>query len=168
MSIEIINGDLLNSNVDYICHQVNCQGKMNSGIAKSIREKWPEVYKGYTDKWLAVYQDEHIGLSTLLGTIQIIDIWDDFEDKNCKQAVINMFAQYNYGYDGRRYTSYDAFWLCLNNIAQYIPKGSHIGFPYNIGCGRGGANWNIIYAMINEVLAKDFVVKIYKLEDIYA
>ena len=27
-------GDLLESDCDYICHQVNCQGKMNSGRRK--------------------------------------------------------------------------------------------------------------------------------------
>ena len=36
--IKIIDGDLLNSEADIICHQVNCQGKMNSGVAKQIRE----------------------------------------------------------------------------------------------------------------------------------
>jgi len=43
-------GDLLESECDYICHQVNCQGKMNSGIAKSIREKWPIVFQNYIEK----------------------------------------------------------------------------------------------------------------------
>ena len=40
-------GDLLESECDYICHQVNCMGKMNSGIAKQIREKWPIVFQNY-------------------------------------------------------------------------------------------------------------------------
>ena len=40
-------GNLLESDCDYICQQVNCQGKMNSGIAKQIREKWPVVYQNY-------------------------------------------------------------------------------------------------------------------------
>ena len=36
MSMHHVIGNLLESDCDYICHQVNCQGKMNSGIAKSI------------------------------------------------------------------------------------------------------------------------------------
>ena len=40
-------GDLLDAPVDYICHQVNCQGRMGSGIAKQIKERWPVVYEGY-------------------------------------------------------------------------------------------------------------------------
>lgn len=157
MSIQIVKGNLLESDVDYICHQVNCQGKMNSGIAKSIREKWPIVYDTYIKAFVRFQEEEHLKLSDLLGCIDIIAVDN--------KSVINMYSQLNYGYDGKRYTSYDAFWNCIHLIKESIPEGKKIGFPYGIGCVRGGANWNIIYAMIEEVLAKDFDVYIYKLED---
>ena len=38
---------ITNSTCDVICHQVNCRGAMNSGVAKAVREKWPEVYVNY-------------------------------------------------------------------------------------------------------------------------
>lgn len=142
--VQYKTGDLLTANVDYICHQVNCQGRMASGIAKQIRERWPEVYEQYINKCNEEY---------VYGTIQIVD------------HVINMFSQFNYGYDGKRYTSYDAFWECLHLIKQAVPKGSKIGFPYRIGCGLGGANWSVIETMIYMVLGKDFDVYIYCLED---
>ncbi len=47
MSIKIIDGDLFSTKSNYICHQVNCQGKMGSGVAKQIRTKFPTVYKWY-------------------------------------------------------------------------------------------------------------------------
>lgn len=149
--ITYVKGDLLDSNCDFICHQVNCQGVMNSGIAKQIREKWPEVYTQYLKKYVNAdgYSDK------LLGEIQHVPV------SNLK-TVINMFAQENYGYDGHRYTSYDAFWCCVNRIAITVPKGSSIAFPYRIGCCRGGANWTIIKAMIEEVLEKDYDVYIYE------
>ena len=151
MSVSYHNGNILDSGADIICHQVNCQGKMNSGVAKAIREKWPEVYKRYR----VMYENE----VDLLGKIQPIYI----AENNC--AVINMFAQYNYGYDGRRYTSYDAFWNCLQEIKKYLNPGATIAFPYNIGCVRGGANWNIIHAMIVEVLGKDYEVELWRLDN---
>ena len=43
----IIYDDITKSNADYICHQVNCQGVMGSGVAKAIRDKWPQVYEEY-------------------------------------------------------------------------------------------------------------------------
>ena len=64
-----------------------------------------------------------------------------------------------------QYTSYDAFWSCLYKIKDQVPKGSKIGFPMGIGCGLGGANWEVISTMIEEVLYKDFDVYIYQLEE---
>ena len=173
MSIQHVIGDLLTSDCNYICHQVNCQGKMNSGIAKSIREKWPVVYHNYMSKYdaisdLAVETSngyENLDVSKiLLGDIQLVGLWDDYYTIDFHQTVINMFSQEHYGYDGRRYTSYDAFWNCLNLIKNAIPKGSKVGFPGYIGCVRGGANWNVIKSMIEEVLAQDFEVYIYYLK----
>lgn len=159
MSIQHIISDLLTSDCDYICHQVNCQGKMNSGIAKSIREKWPTVYNNYMIKYNDTNHPSH-----MLGDIQIVDLYEYNVMPEFKQYVINMFSQEHYGYDGRRYTSYDAFWNCLNLIKNTIPKGSKVGFPGYIGCVRGGANWNVIKNMIEEVLAQDFEVYIYYLK----
>lgn len=147
--IKEIQGDLLMADVDVICHQVNCQGAMRSGIAKSIRDKYPKVYYEYVTKC------DNMSADLLLGLIQIVDTEEG-------PLVVNMFGQLHYGYDNRRYTSYDAFWNCLNLIATHIPANASIGFPKNIGCCRGGANWNIIRAMIEEVLG-DREVYIYEL-----
>lgn len=163
MSIYFKNGNLLDADTQFICHQVNCQGRMGSGIAKAIREKWPIVYEKYSE-WhfmndFQAFNDELTeGASAyMLGRNLAVPV-------NEKQTVINMAAQATYGYDGKRYTSYDAFWLCLGCIKETIPKGSSIGFPDHIGCGLGGGNWEVIKTMICEALGKDFDVYIYKLE----
>ena len=149
MSIYYCYGDLLESNVDFICHQVNCQGKMGAGIAKSIRDKWPRVYSTYKDWCDGKFYDK-----ITLGKIQIVDISDG-------KSVVNMAAQNYYGNHGR-FTSYDAFYSCLEEIRNNVPAGSKIGFPYKIGCVRGGASWAIIYTMIAEVLSEAFDVYIFK------
>lgn len=161
-------GNLLNAPVDYICHQVNCQARMGSGIAKQIRERWPVVYTEYQAKFDEAEEEVskmcggfeyQIGADEIvLGDIQIVRVSE-------KQNVINMFAQQYYGYDGKRYTSYDAFWSCLGHIKEFVPKGSKIGFPYRIGCGLGGATWSVIETMIYSVLGMDYDVYIYMLEE---
>lgn len=45
--ISIISGDLLQAKEAAICHQVNCQNVMGSGVAKAIFTKWPEVKTEY-------------------------------------------------------------------------------------------------------------------------
>ena len=168
MSVYFEIGNLLDAPVDYICHQVNCQGRMGSGIAKQIKERWPIVY----DEYVKAYKDRKDEIlrncssfeyapdvsETLLGHLQQIQV-------NDKQTVINMFAQQYYGYDGRRYTSYDAFWACLGGIRDSVPKGSRVGFPAKIGCGLGGANWEVIFRMIEQVLGDEYEVYIYMLEE---
>lgn len=43
--VEIVEDqDLLEFKCDIFCHQVNCQGRMGSGIAKQIRNKYPIVF----------------------------------------------------------------------------------------------------------------------------
>lgn len=149
--VHYVKGDLLASDCQYICHQVNCQKKMGSGIAKQIREKWLAAYEIY----MTEAKPEILGqirFAFLRGNIPI-------------QCVVHMFAQEYYGYDGRRYTSYDAFWSCLGEIKTKVPKGRKIGFPKGIGCGLGGANWEVIRTMIEEVLGEEYEVYIYELED---
>ena len=165
--INIIKGNLLDSDCDYICHQVNCMGKMNSGVAKAIREKWPSVFKHYEElceswhAWAHAHYDQNLeqhAIRAMLGIAQLVPISET-------QTVINLFGQGYFGYDGMRYTSYDAFWMCLGEIKNRVPKGSKIAFPYNIGSCRGGANWEVIYAMIVAVLNEDYDIYFYRLEE---
>ena len=155
------SGNILDSGADIICHQVNCQGAMNSGVAKAIRQKWPKVYTEYHSlaKNLSPEEfcDEDLSWTYMLGHIQSVLIPKD----RGFQIIINMFAQNGYGYDGRRYTSYDAFWSCLGEIKNSVAPGTTIALPYNIGCVRGGANWSVILKMIEEVLGEDYNVEIW-------
>ena len=100
--IKHIKCDIFESGANVICHQVNCQGVMGSGIAKQVREKYPEVYKQY--KILCDYVKNNPN-KRLLGSRQFIEV-----SKN--KYIVNLFAQENYGYDGKRYTNYEAFLSC--------------------------------------------------------
>ena len=158
--IHYVKGNLLDSNCNYICHQVNCQGVMGSGIAKQIRERWPEVYKQYRDHY--GYVDAvHYGnlIDYLLGSTDVVELCD-----GSGRHVINMYSQLKCGYDGKRYTSYGAFEEALSQIKKRVPAGSKIGFPKNIGCGLGGGNWKVISAMIEAELGDDYEVYIYEYE----
>lgn len=165
MSINFVKQDLTTSDADYICHQVNCQGAMNSGVAKAIREKWPIVYTTYKrvcDEKIPKDEPQH----KLLGNILYVNP-NEYEPKTWPESpiVINMFSQEHYGYDGKRYTSYDAFWSCLGHIRETVPKGSKVAFPYRIGSDRGGANWEVIYTMIIAALGYDYNIEICYLQE---
>ena len=156
----LVEGDLLDADVDFICHQVNCQGKMRSGVAKAIRERYPKVYEQYM--WLyngSKGQD-------LLGKIQIVPLYSEMSqfkaNNKSPYACINMFAQNNYGYDGKQYTSLEAFKSCLEMINKH-GWNKTVAFPWLIGCVRGGADWNVVLPMILETLTNVREIKFYKL-----
>lgn len=142
-------GDLLHSKASYIVHQVNCQGAMNSGVAKCIREKFPVVFAEYN---LYCKSSEP---SQLLGNCLIVPVWNG-------QAVANLFGQNNFGYDGKQYTNYEALESALNILRIQLKPGESIAFPYKMACDRGGADWKVVFDMITAIF-KDFDVEIWRL-----
>lgn len=158
--INFVKGNLLDSPCDYICHQVNCRGVMGAGIAKQIRERWPEVFEAYQDRYDYVLK-LNMEPDNLMGSIDDIAIENDVDNRH----VINMYSQSSYGVDYGRYTSYDAFEIALREIKRVVPPGKTIGFPKGIGCGLGGGNWGIILKLIEIVLGESHEVYIYELEE---
>lgn len=151
--IHIIEGDLFTTKADVICHQVNCQGVMGSGVAKQVKKRYPEVYNEYKELCDNYKQCEDEWL--LPGNVQTV-IADD------GKVIANLFCQLDYGYDGRRYTNYEAVYEAFEGLnIMCLPEDS-LAFPYHFACDRGGANWDIILKMM-EVVFKDREVFIYKL-----
>lgn len=152
MAVIFKNGDMFTSDAQILCHQVNCMGRMGSGIAKTVREKFPNVYESY----MHLCHSGMFAPDELLGRTLICKCGD--------KSMANLFAQLNYGYDGKLYTSYEAFHKCLRSIKRSVPKGSSIAFPYGIGCGLGGGKWEIIISIIYEELGNDYEVEVWKYE----
>lgn len=147
------HGDVLESGANLICHQVNCQGKMNSGIAKQIRTRFPEVFKTYRI-W---YDTNELKLGRVVFAA-VINESDMF-------YIANMCSQDKYGYDKKQYTDYTAFRQCLQQIRDMARSFSFdfkIALPYGIGCGLGGGDWETIYKIIDEEL-EECNVELWKL-----
>ncbi len=158
MTIEIIKGCLLDAfdrgDVNVIGHCVNCQGVMGSGIALSIKERYPEVFKDYRE-----FHDKY-GADRVFGSGQSVGMYND----NIKriQQVFNLHGQDNYG-RSTRHLNYGAIGDALGNMADKLGEIHQIGFPYKMGCDRAGGDWEIVLEMI-EFYFKSHNVKIYKLE----
>ena len=150
--IKVVKGNLLDATEAIIAHQVNCQKKMNSGVAKAIREKYPIVFD--------IYQETR----PMLGFTHFIDIPSNTE---CKY-VANMYAQDMYGYDGQQYTNYDAFRKCCKSIVnecrltKCMGQKLSVAMPYKIASDRGGADWDKIMDILLEVFT-DVDLTLYKL-----
>ena len=162
--IKIIEGNIVNAKTDFIIHQVNCQGVMGSGVAKALRDYDEGIYTDYRRMCEIGEFDPKI----LLGACAQYTI------KNGTQTVLSLFAQNNYGYDGKQYTNLKVFRGGLWFISQHIPKWheecgicirrTSIALPYKIGCGRGGADWEVVYKIIEEEL-KDYDVELWRFDE---
>lgn len=151
----IVPGDLLQSTETAICHQVNCQNAMGSGVAKALYEKWPEVKEQY-HKYCHGAKPEQ-----LLGHVQAVNINGKDIDHGGR-FVINIFGQLNYGRDGKCYTRYDALETAFDKI-NYALAGYSLAFPYGFGCGLAGGDWATVYRLIRDHLYNTDITIYYRL-----
>lgn len=130
-------GNILDVKDGIICHQVNAQGVMGSGVAKEIRARYPQVWTDYnTTIWT---------LEKPMGQVIFTKITPDL-------WVASIVGQEFYGNDGKRYTSYDALADGFQEVARRARIGDFsVHYPL-IGCGLGGAKWAIVSAIINAEL----------------
>jgi O-acetyl-ADP-ribose deacetylase (regulator of RNase III) len=122
---------------------------MGAGLAKQIRQKFPEVYNRYKHFCNTEAPRER------LGTAQFVEIND-----NPRQFICNVFGQYYFGTD-KQYTDYKALRTAFESIAYHFPTHT-IAIPYKMGCGLAGGDWNTVLEIIKETLA-NCKVYIYKL-----
>lgn len=136
--IKYINGDLLESNADVICHQVNLQGVMGGGLAYSIARKYPSVNKTYK-----AYEPKQLGEVCFASA-------GDFVIANCFSQTEDF------------YTDYKALKLCLYKVKSYMISHGYtsVAIPYKYGCGIANGNWKKVLNVFEDVF-KDFDLLIY-------
>lgn len=160
MSIKYVKGDVVQALVDgevgYLLHCCNCQNNFGSGIAKTIKEVLPDAYKldcTFTKRG-----------RNFLGNVGKSD-----------SGVLNLYGQEYYGHIGdyykkhKRQGNYGAIAKGFNRIASTLPYTQHnntIAIPYKFASDRAGCDWNIIEELIEAILAPEFDIVIYHLEDL--
>lgn len=139
--VKIIHKDLLKSDCNFIVHQVNCQGKMNKGIASQVAKRFPHVTSCYKEK---VKNAKENNIS-LLGQIQVVSICG-----KGNQYLVNLFGQDRYG-NGKQ-TDLTAVRRGLLKVRQLAePYNLSVAIPYHMGCGLGGERWENIYPIIEDI-----------------
>lgn len=147
--IKTIVGDILDSAEDIICQQVNCQGIVGTGVAKTISLRWPIVKKCYQRFCRRSPTPEN-----LLGKCQLVEIEPN-------RYVANIFVQLEYGRDKyKKYTDYAALTKAFHEIRSTYPDKS-IAFPYGFGCGLSNGDWQMVSQMI-EIYFHKMDVTIYQ------
>ena len=148
--VKIVDGNIFDSSANIICHQVNCQGVMGSGVAAEVKKRYPNVFDAY--------RYDYLNGNLKLGYVC-------FATAKLDQVIANMCGQDNFGYNGAMYTRYDALQKCLDKVKEYATYEYDIkpviAFPYLMSCYRGGGDWNIVSKMIEDTFC-DFDVEIWR------
>jgi len=144
-------GDLLKNmdKHDMVAHGCNAFCTMGSGIARSIRERFPEVYEADCETIE--------GDPTKLGTYTSADVVVNGKTV----TVVNLYTQYNYGRDKVQF-NYVAFEKGLKRLKQDFANNS-MAFP-KIGSGLAQGNWKIIRSMIERIMEGEDVTIYYLTE----
>lgn len=143
-----VYGNLLETDVYLIAHQVNCLGIMGGGVARQIKEKWNYVYTEYRD-YIESYKN-HNNQKSPLGTAcsSVVD----------NHLIINIFGQEdvscNYcmtDYNAVR-TAFEDF-ISEYRRSQRITDDTQIqiAIPYKFGCGLAGGDWNIMTELLEDI-----------------
>jgi len=135
--------DLLEVKEGIICHQCNSKGVMGKGLALSIKVRFPENYKVYK---------EACKIGVRLGDVIFYKVTDQL-------YIANLIGQARYGY-GTRLTDYDALWSALGKVKRFSQETNLTPyFPFGMGAGLGGGNWEVISEMIVDMFEpNNFVV----------
>lgn len=139
-----VDGDLLqlaaSGEFDVIVHGCNCFNTMGAGIAKLIKDRFPEAYD-------ADLQTEK-GSRDKLGTISTATVDCDGH----ALTIVNAYTQYNFRrVEGVMNADYDAIRESFRVIKTQF-GGQRIGYPL-IGAGLAGGDWGVISKIIDEELA---------------
>ncbi len=155
-SLRHVTGNLLtHPEVQVVGHQANCQNTFGSGIARTIKEMYPEAYRA--DTYAAVNKRNTLG-NLSFGEVRLVNGITNSHGNHIRR-IYNLYGQ-NLGTDhtklNQRKTNYEALYCALEKMALDLQKDGNnyvVGFPHLIGCGLGGGNWNIVERLIQVAFA---------------
>ena len=136
-------GDLLelarNGEFDIIVHGANCFCTMGSGIAKQIKQQYPEAFEADCETVA--------GDKSKLGTYSMTATRDGF-------VIVNAYTQYDFNKPGEHEDKFDyeGFEIILANLL-YEAGDMNFGFPM-IGMGLAGGNQKKIMDLLEDFSQK--------------
>lgn len=142
LHMKTVKGDLiqlaLSGEFDVIIHGCNCQNAMGAGIAKTIKQVFPEAY--------AADQATEKGSRDKLGTFSYARV----ASLKYELVIVNAYTQFHWKGKGLK-ADYDAIKRVMKSIKSEF-SGMRIGYPL-IGAGLAGGDWSVISAIIDKELS---------------
>jgi len=143
--IQIMTGDLLKAEEQFIAHQCNCVTTRGAHLSAAMFARFPHA---------DIYRCRDRRKPDEPGTIIVRG------GKPGERLVINMLAQLcpgrpvvaddpRDGYAARQ----EYFRACLQKVAE-IKGIQSVAFPYQVGCGLAGGSWPVYYNLLQEFASR--------------
>ncbi|MCC5610999.1 macro domain-containing protein [Nostoc sp. CHAB 5834] len=155
--MKVKTGSLLDVTEGIIVHGCNCQGKMGSGIALFIKNKWPSVYSAYAEEFrqrgLHLGQLVSVGSTSFASQSETLGLAALTTQLPPGLIAVNAMTQRYYGNDKSvRYVDYDAVRECFRKVKNLAVQ-AHVAVNFNlIGAGLANGNWDEIKLIIDDEL----------------
>lgn len=148
MKVTDIEGNLFDGleNGDVIAHGANCRGAMGAGVAKAIKEKFPENYKVYNK----ACREGRFMPGDALGILENGIL------------VYNLGTQYELGADAHIWNIRSSVRDMLNKVVparQFYYPVTKIK-TVRLGCGIGGLDWTDVKPVL-EGIPSDIELEVY-------
>lgn len=145
-----IKGDLIElakqGEFNIIVHGCNCLNIMGGGIARIIKEQFPEAFEA--DRECELFTHERLG-NISIGFNDLYNL-----------TIVNAYTQYRPAANSLEVAvDYDAVRSCMKKIKQQF-SGKKIGMP-KIGCGLANGSWQIVSKIISEELDGEDITIVY-------
>jgi O-acetyl-ADP-ribose deacetylase (regulator of RNase III) len=154
MMIEYQTGNILEATRGFLVHGCNSHGVMGAGIAKQIRDKYPECFLVYREEYQAKLS---LGKKMTLGS-------NTYFKAGSELIIVNAITQASYGFSGN-HLDLEALGKCFSKVAaaqdllkKLTGNDLPIIFP-KIGAGLAGGDWNAISKVI-DLVVPDTIKKI--------
>lgn len=144
---KIVRMNILDVEEGIIIHQCNNRGVMGAGLAKQIRNKYPEAYEDYREH--CAYRNFRAPLGEIYFKKVKEGLW-----------IANAIAQDGYG-KNRVYTNYEALRTVLDiAYKKSLLANCKLHIPYKIGCGLAGGDWEVVFKIIEDVAPESIIYKL--------
>ncbi len=159
--MKYVKGDICDTMLEDIIHGCNAQGKMGSGVALAIRNRFEGCYESYVER-LDEITDSGVNTHLAMGMDLVHFVKGVLAGP---QRIHNLITQQYYGRDGKKYASYFHIMNGIRKIIEGNP--SYYGRTRNvfaiskIGCSLGGLDWNVMEQILIDMedeLGAEFVV----------
>lgn len=146
--IQIVRGNLFQSNCEALVNTVNCVGVMGKGIALEFKKRFPQMYRAYHKAcWRGEIKTGHVW------------IWFDYTDGE-EKIIVNFPTKQHWSYPSKIEWIKDGLVSLRQSIEKHEIKS--IAIPA-LGCNNGGLQWNEVKTLILTELAEvDCNIKIYE------